>query len=156
MMKKVFLAFWVLLLLASCSRTTPKKIHYDQDVCAYCGMMISDKRYGSELITKKGKVYKFDSITCMIAFANSNGFHSDRVASYWVVDFDEKGFVNASQAVYLYNPKIHPPMGLPISAFKNEQELDSIKNKYGGRILSWEKVLSLVKEKWLVLKRASH
>ncbi|MGB5288980.1 MAG: hypothetical protein WBN42_10875, partial [Ignavibacteriaceae bacterium] len=51
----------LLFLLASCG-SKPEPINYGKDECEFCRMQISDNRYGAELVTDKGKVYKFDSI----------------------------------------------------------------------------------------------
>ena len=48
-----------LLLLNGCSKG-PKPIDYGNDGCHFCKMTIVDKIHGSELITEKGKVFKFD------------------------------------------------------------------------------------------------
>ncbi len=56
------------LLISSCG-SKPEPINYGHDECEFCRMQISDNRYGAELVTDKGKVYKFDSIECLIEFA---------------------------------------------------------------------------------------
>ena len=33
-----------------------------------CKMTLVDKKFGAEVVTKKGKVYKFDDLNCMIKF----------------------------------------------------------------------------------------
>ncbi len=70
MHSKYFIAIFLLLSLvtASCG-SNPEPINYGHDECEFCRMQISDNRYGAELVTDKGKVYKFDSIECLIEFA---------------------------------------------------------------------------------------
>ncbi|HLV52270.1 MAG TPA: hypothetical protein VKY44_10000, partial [Flavobacterium sp.] len=55
------------LFLSSCSKE-PKSIEFGVDNCDHCMMNISDVRYGAELITQKGKIYKFDDMYCMKTF----------------------------------------------------------------------------------------
>ena len=45
-----------------------EEINYGVDACAYCKMNIVDPKFGAELITKKGRVYKFDAIECMVNY----------------------------------------------------------------------------------------
>jgi len=61
------LFFLLLLLFAGCRPKGPVAIEYGQDICAFCKMIIADPRFGAEVITKTGKVYKFDSVECMVA-----------------------------------------------------------------------------------------
>ncbi len=39
--------------------TEPQPIKIGEDACSFCKMSIADNRYGAEIITKKGKVFKF-------------------------------------------------------------------------------------------------
>ncbi|WP_431210053.1 nitrous oxide reductase accessory protein NosL [Puia sp. P3] len=55
----------VVLLLQGC-QTGPEPILYGQDDCSFCKMSFTDKRFGGEVCTKKGKVYKFDDLHCLV------------------------------------------------------------------------------------------
>ena len=33
-------------------------------------MSISDKRFACEIVTEKGRAYKFDDVTCMMSYKN--------------------------------------------------------------------------------------
>ena len=59
------------LLLTSCS-TKPEPFAYGKDNCHTCKMGIMDPKFGTELITTKGKIYKFDDVSCMQYFLKSN------------------------------------------------------------------------------------
>ena len=58
-------------LFTSCE-VGPEPIRYGEEGCQYCKMTIVDKQHASELVTTKGKVYKFDAIECMINFKSEN------------------------------------------------------------------------------------
>lgn len=49
----------------SCSTVEPTPIKLNTDNCDYCKMTIADLRFASELITEKGKVYKYDDLSCL-------------------------------------------------------------------------------------------
>ena len=56
-----------LALFLSCN-TEPVPLRYGKDACHLCKMTLMDKKFGGELVTGKGKVYKFDDVNCMINF----------------------------------------------------------------------------------------
>ena len=58
---------FISLLLSSCS-AGPVPLKPGTDNCEFCKMTISDIRYGAEIITKKGKIFKFDDPQCAISF----------------------------------------------------------------------------------------
>ncbi len=140
---------FLFLTLLSCEKSTgPVPIKYGSDECAYCRMKITDPRYGSEIVLKTGKPYKFDSIECLAAFYLEN---KERLPfeSLWVPDFLTKVFISAQKALYLHSPNLPSPMGMNLSAYKNKENLLKVKKKYGGEELVWSDVLKLVKRKWL-------
>ncbi|HFB39308.1 MAG TPA: nitrous oxide reductase, partial [Oceanithermus sp.] len=104
-------------LLAACRPKGPVPIEYGQDICAFCKMIIADPRYGAELITKKGKVYKFDSVECMVAFMMYD-LKPEDVAAAYVTDFAHPGkLIPAEEAYYLQSTGLRSPMSLGITAF---------------------------------------
>ena len=144
-------AFFILFLFSCEKKTGPVPINYGHDECAYCRMKITDPRYGSEILLKTGKAYKFDSIECLTAFYLEN---KDRlsISSLWVPDFLTHIFISAEKAFYLHSKKLPSPMGMNISAHKTKDNLKKIKEKYGGEELDWKGVLDLVKKQWLSKK----
>ena len=137
------------LIFTSCERKLePVPINYGKDECEYCRMKIMDPRYGSELLLKTGKAYKFDSVECLAAYYIENK-DKLKIHSLWVPDFLTKKFIPAETALYLYSKNLPSPMGLNLSAFKTKEELEKVRAKYGGEILNWDQVLQLVKKEWI-------
>jgi copper chaperone NosL len=133
----------------------PKPIRYGQDACYYCRMVISDARFGSEFVTKKGKVYKFDAIECLAAFYLEKRIDPKESHSLWVTDFNRpKTLLKAEEARYLKAEHIQSPMGLGLLAFREEQSALEAKERYGGKILDWQEVLDFVESAWL--KQGKH
>ena len=129
---KVLFPTFIFLLIAGCSQES-KPIEFGQDGCSYCKMTIVDDKYAAEMVTKKGKVYKFDSIECMVR-SLSTGAHE--TSKFYVMDFANPGtFIEAKTATFLINESIPSPMGANLSAFKTEQ----IASKYGvgGTLYDW-------------------
>ncbi len=136
----------LLLLLAACAPKGPVPINYGQDVCAFCKMIIADPRYGAELVTKKGKVYKFDSVECMVAFMIYD-VGPENVARAYVTDFAHPGkLIPAEKAYYLQSVGLRSPMSLGITAFASKKDLEAFKAKYDGLELLWKDLPNVIRE----------
>jgi copper chaperone NosL len=99
------------LALAACGPHRPAPIVYDADVCDYCRMQISDPRFGAELVTKKGRTVKFDSIECLLSYYKQANAAGD-VESVWVADMRHPGvLVDATQARFVDLGAGKTPMG---------------------------------------------
>ena len=99
-----------MIILASCG-SEPEPINYGHDECEFCRMQITDNKYGAELVTEKGKIYKFDSIECMIEFSLVKNTLGDTNNKLLITDFDNPGnFIDARNSVYVMNDKFRSPM----------------------------------------------
>src|SRR5947207_1685599 len=97
---KLLSALVVLLLFSGCS-TQPTPINYGSDECALCKMGIIDQKFGAEIVTKKGKIFKFDSGECMVNFVREGNVKESDIASYWIVDaMQPKKLIGATKAFY--------------------------------------------------------
>jgi copper chaperone NosL len=84
-------------------------IAFGLESCAECRMIVSDQRFGAQLVTKTGKTVTFDSIACMRAYLAA---HGDTFAETWVVDASHPGtLVKEAQAQLRADSATHPPMG---------------------------------------------
>ena len=130
----------LILLLSSC-QPEPQAIEYGFDSCTHCKMTISDKRYGTELVTQKGKVYKFDAIECMAAFQKES---TDDYAFQLVSNFTEPNeFIDAQRAFYLQSDALPSPMGMNLNAFEKESDVQEFARKNGGKVMVWNEVREL-------------
>lgn len=121
-----------------------EEIKYLQEECSNCQMTISDNHFGAELITKKRKIYKFDSIECLASYSQS--INSEEILSMWVTDFaNPPNMIDTKNAYYLRSDKIMSPMGLNVCAFSDSLQLKEIKRKYGGVKISWNEIIELTK-----------
>lgn len=133
-------------LLASCRPRGPVAIDYGADFGDYCTMMITDPRYGTELVTDTGKVYTFDSIECMVGFMIEGPVAADRVHSLWVSDFANPGtLIRAEEAYYLQSGSLRSPMAVNITAFARRQDLDAIRVDHDGLELVFADLASVVR-----------
>jgi copper chaperone NosL len=109
-------------------------------------MVISDKKFGGEHITKKGKIFKFDSIECLAAYYA--GADIAEVHSIWTIDFSEPGnWVRADQAYYLHSKNLPSPMGMFLSSYAVREKAEAMKAKLEGDLMNWQEVVNLVNRK---------
>jgi copper chaperone NosL len=140
-MKKIVGVFMLMFLLAGCS-VGPRPIQYGTDQCAHCDMTIIDARYGTELVTKKGKIYTFDSIECMIDFLQDKLSPGEEVKFAMVTPYNKPStLVEAAQADYLHSKAFPSPMGMYLTAFDDDHEICASKREHGGMIFSWDELL---------------
>jgi copper chaperone NosL len=111
----------------------PQPIRYGQDECSECGMIISDRRFGAETITRKGKVFKFDDIGCMVSFLERAAIPRDSVKSGFAIDFNRaNSFIALNEAVFLKSERLKSPMRSDCAAFATTGELEKVRDELGG------------------------
>lgn len=133
----------------SCS-PSPEPIEYGSDNCSHCKMTIVERNHGAEMVTSKGRIYKFDSIECMAAYTLKNKVGKEEIHALLVTDFDNPGvFIDATSATFLHSPRLRSPMGLNLTAMQNREAGISKVDKYGGNLLDWVEILALVNDEWL-------
>lgn len=134
-MKKIILLLLFSLFIGSCT-VKPEPINYGSDGCHFCKMTIIDKVHAAEIVTKKGKIYTFDSSECMINFLWE--FDAAEVALYLSNYFSEpEKLTDATKATYLISQNIPSPMGAFLTAFKNKNEAIKMQSENGGTLYSW-------------------
>ncbi|MCL4243773.1 MAG: nitrous oxide reductase accessory protein NosL [Candidatus Dadabacteria bacterium] len=104
--------------------TGPVEVHYGEDVCERCRMIISDQRFAAQYVTEKGEAKKFDDIGCLAAELKTDG-GEDIASGVYVADFATGAWIDARKAHYLKSADIASPMGYGIAAFASEEALKS-------------------------------
>jgi len=136
--------FIFLFLILSCS-PKPEPIKYNKDVCNYCKMVISDKRFGAEIVLKTGKVYKFDDIGCMINFFWESNFSEKDVYKFLVVDYKTHKLIDATRAFYAQSDNIHSPMAYDIVAFEKAEDAEEFIRNNKGNVMNFAETIELVR-----------
>ena len=137
---KHFSIFALLLLFLSCN-VSPQPINYGSDGCHFCKMTIVDKVHAAEIVTKKGKVYKFDATECMINFMNE--FDTSEIQLYLSNNYTEpEALIDATKATFLISENIPSPMGAFLSAFKAKEDATKTQSDKGGTLYTWEELLA--------------
>lgn len=143
----LLLLFFLLLLMCGC-KTGPEPINYGHDECDFCRMLITDNRYGSEIVTDKGKVFKFDEVSCMIEYALVKNLIGDANQKFLVTDFaNPETLMDASSAFFVKNENFRSPMGSNVMAYDSEISRQKFVAESGGSLLDWVDVIELVKKR---------
>ena len=130
-------------LLTACSHE-PEPIRYGKDACTHCKMTIMDKRFATELITGKGKVFKFDAAECMTGFLKENpAIAADAKSVFLVNDFTNPGqFTDARKSFFLRDSSLSSPMGGNLAAFQSRPAAEAAKKDKSAEVYDWSLLLS--------------
>ncbi|WP_417195879.1 nitrous oxide reductase accessory protein NosL [Bizionia sp.] len=138
-MKQLILILLLGVTITSCT-VKPEPINYGQDACHFCKMTIVDKVHGAEVVTHKGKVYKFDASECMVNFMDD--FDTEEIKLYLTNHFNEpETLIDATTATFLISKNVPSPMGAFLTAFKTKQEAATVQAEQGGDIYTWDALL---------------
>lgn len=133
-------AIITMVFVSSCS-TGPQPIQFGKDACDFCKMTILDQRFGGEVITEKGKVYKFDDIHCITSFLRSDNSEKTKNAGIYLLNYNTPAkFVKSGEGFLLRSSELHSPMGSNTAAFATEAGRDRSKQQVNGENVSWNDI----------------
>jgi copper chaperone NosL len=127
-------------MLMSCTSGNPEPIKLHADKCDFCKMTIADGRFAAELITEKGRVYKFDDVLCMIEYTVANP--EPKAKALWVTQYDKPGgFIQAEQASYVKSEELKSPMRGNLAAFAGADAAKQLAAQFQqAELKSWEAI----------------
>ena len=134
-----------LLFFTSC-KLAPEKMQLGKDVCAECKMTIVDPKFGAEIVTRKGKIYKFDDVHCIAGFLERRGVELAEVSQTLFVDYeDEHAFINVKDAEFVISSSFKSPMAGNAAAFKNKTAADKMSATIdGSRVTNWSTLYNVL------------
>jgi copper chaperone NosL len=136
----VIISIGLLACLSSCA-SSPTPIEVGKDKCDFCKMTVSDNRFGGEVITPKGKIYKFDDAHCLISFLHSGTIKNEVNASVYFIGFSgNHALVPANAALFLKSDLLRSPMDGNVAAFDNKDSLRNALEKFPGQLISWNEL----------------
>ena len=123
-----------------------EKIDFGKDNCAECKMTIMDPKFGGEIVTHKGKVYKFDDAHCVGTFLERRGVELSDIHQTLFIDYnDPNHFVNVSQAEFVVSSQLKSPMGGNAAAFKNKEEANKKAAEIeGSKVTNWATLYNIL------------
>ncbi len=142
---KAYLSLLVgIIFLYSCTPGV-EPINFGEDQCDFCKMSIVDQRYGAEIVTSKGKVFKYDATECMInALCENQKNEATFLHSAYTVDFtNPTQLVDVQTSLFLISESLPSPMGAYISTFPDEGNVSAAKQMHGGETYDWASLYNL-------------
>lgn len=128
---------------SSCINSKPQPIHVNIDHCEFCRMTIADIKFSTELVTKKGRVYKFDDINCMINYLKDNS--TDTIQSVYATQYHENsGLIDATEAFYVTHSSLKSPMGGNTIAFYSKANANRYATNLNTKTMNYSEICKMV------------
>jgi len=104
-------------------------------------MTIVDPKFGGEILTKKGRVYKFDDLVCMAHFIKAEAVKPNDIARKLAINFRKQNdFIDVGKGFFLVSSALKTPMGGEAGGFTTQQEAETLKTTTPGEILTWREL----------------
>ena len=148
-MKKITSYLFIILsalLIASCGNKKPEPIAYGKDSCAECKMTIMDPKFGGEIITKKGKIYKFDDTHCIARFLEKETVSMGSIHKTLFANYNKEGdWLNVENAEFVVSSQFKSPMGGNAAAFATRAEAEKKAAELpGAKTTSWATLYNIL------------
>ena len=116
-------------------------IEYGKDNCHWCQMRIMDPKFGSAVVTDKGRNYKFDSAECLLHYLTTSGQACQHTV---VTNFESPGhYIISDEAWFLVSKNMPSPMGGYLNAFATQEAAQNFQAKEGGEIYDWNGIFAV-------------
>jgi copper chaperone NosL len=134
------------LLLAACSsqpvQPMAPEIHYGEDMCSDCGMIINEPRFAASYAAEQGEgayeTFIFDDIGDMLHHMQQN--LTLLGVGWWVHDYESEEWIDATTAYYVVSEQIKSPMHHGMAAFATQGAADKFASDLDGQVFDWDKV----------------
>jgi len=117
-------------------------IRWNEERCANCGMVISDRLYAAAWIGAGGAETHFDDPGCMLALLVDDGIAPE--TSYFVRSFDSDAWLDARTASYVRSDALRSPMAYGIAAFSSEAIAREALSSPDTVVLDWPAIVAVV------------
>ena len=145
----VLLSIVLLAVLPALSACTAKpvepaapEIHYGEDLCSDCGMIINDPRFAASYAAEQEEgsfqTFIFDDIGDMLNHMQQN--LTLTAVGWWVHDYESEEWIDATSAWYVVGDQIKTPMNHGMAAFGTREAAEALAAEVGGAVLDWDKV----------------
>ena len=120
----------------------PQPINAGTDNCYFCKMTISDVRFGAEIVTTKGKIFKFDDVHCMLSYLKTKDVQPGNIKDHYLANYSgSHQLINVNKSFLLQADELRSPMGGNIAAFDNSDSLKIIEQRFSGKAVNWSDLI---------------
>lgn len=136
----------IIFTFSACSIET-EPINYGKENCAFCKMTIMDKQFGTELVTLKGKVFKFDDLSCMSKYMKTNDLHEADCKHVVISNYEKpEEFLDFNKAFFIQAENLQSPMLGNIAAFDSETAIQElVTTDSTAKNITWTEIKTLFK-----------
>jgi copper chaperone NosL len=126
---------------AACGSNTPAPAALDtgHDACAYCRMIVSDRRFASQIVAPLEEPKFFDDLGCLGNYLSGAGKLSAHTVVY-VTDHSTRQWVRADEAVFTRVDTLSAPMGSHVVAHASVEARAADPAARGGTPMSLQEV----------------
>lgn len=123
-------------------------IEYGTDVCSFCTMTIVDNRFGAELVTRKGKIYRFDATECLVNFLQRGTVDEPDIFIMVTNTHDRPGeLMEIDLCLFLRSENLPSPMGMYINPFAEYARATDKQSEHGGDLYTFEELSEIIYKK---------
>jgi copper chaperone NosL len=143
-----YVFFWLIaglaLALTACrpaadAEPTPPTVHYGEDICEFCGMIVSEERHAAAYVTEDGHGHSFDDIGDMV---QAHLATQEAVVALFVHDYQDEAWIRAETAHYVQSDTLTTPMASGLAAFASSEEAQALAAELQGQVLSFDELLT--------------
>jgi len=129
----------MLIAVGGCARSdplAPPTVYYGQDVCAECGMIVSDERFAAAAIVPTDRGYVslvFDDVGCLLRHDAA----SPGAVRLFVRDFRADRWLTAATARFVHSRELRTPMASGVAAAASPEEASGLLADLPGEVLDF-------------------
>ncbi|HEU0111085.1 MAG TPA: nitrous oxide reductase accessory protein NosL [Flavisolibacter sp.] len=142
--KTVAVAVVSLMMISSCT-TKPEAIVIGKDLCSDCSMTIMDAKFGGEIITKKGKTFKFDDVHCLANYIKKGAVKKEDVGQTLFINYQQPNtFLDEKTAWFVVSQQLKSPMNSNAAAFTNKVTAEQKAKETNGDLKAWHELYQVL------------
>ena len=135
-------AAFLVIFMSGC-QAKPEPFVYGKDICTDCKMTIMDPKFGGEIITVKGRVYKFDDAHCMANFLKKGTIKESSIAKTVFIDYENnKNFLDVKSASFVVSAQLKSPMNSDAASFSTQQAAEKYASQHAGTVTTWKELVA--------------
>lgn len=118
----------------------PPELHLGEDICAQCGMIVSDARFAAALFAQNQygsfEQKAFDDIGDMVEWEVANP--DAKVSAKYVRDYESLTWIRAEMAVIVESDELQTPMASGLAACTTQVQAQDLVKRYSGEIMAYD------------------